>query len=132
MPTQIPAPRLAALAIGVGRLGLGAALLVQPEQGTRMLGLDTVTAVRISWLSRMTAARDIALGAGTVASAITGRDSGWWLIGGAASDAVDAVALAGAVRAGRLPPARAGAMVALALGAAVLGGVVAEAVRHSG
>jgi hypothetical protein len=129
MRLRSPSPRTAAIAIGAGRVGLGTGFLLLPEQSTRMLGLDAVTARRISWLARMTAARDIALGAGTVTSAVSRHDPSWWLLGGAISDAVDAVALAGAVRAKRLPVTRAGAMVFLAAAAAAAGAVVADRSR---
>jgi len=131
----VPLPRvntrLAGLAFGVGRLVLGGVFLIRPEGSTRLLGLDAVTARRITWLARMAAARDVALGAGTVVSSWTGRDPALWLVGGAVSDAVDAVVIADAVRTRRLPAAKAGAMVVLAAAAAALGAAVAADGRRS-
>jgi hypothetical protein len=129
MNLRLPTPRTSGIAIGIGRIGLGGAFMASPEFSTRVLGLDAVTARRVSWLARMLAVRDIALGAGTIASSVTGRDASLWLLGGAVSDAVDAAAITGAVRAKRLPAAKAGAMVLLAAGAAALGAVVAGQAR---
>jgi hypothetical protein len=130
MFSRLPSPRTSGVAIGAGRVALGTAFMAFPQQSTMLLGLDAVTATRITWLARMTAARDIALGVGTVASSVNGRDAAIWLLGGAVSDAVDAAAIAGAVYARRLPAARAGAMVVLAAGAAAAGAVLAGQARH--
>ncbi|MGH8959695.1 MAG: hypothetical protein ACRDWT_00555 [Jatrophihabitantaceae bacterium] len=89
-----------ARSIGLGRLVFGTALLLAPVASTRVLGLDTATAKRVSFLARMTAARDIAIGAGTAAAA--GRRPVGWLLAGAAADACDAVVIAQALRSGRL------------------------------
>jgi hypothetical protein len=125
-----PTARTLGIAIGAGRIGLGGAFLAAPETSTRLLGLDAVTARRISWLARMTAARDIALGVGTLVSSLSGRDAEIWLLGGAASDAVDSIAIAAAVKAGRLPVLKAGSMVLLAAAAAAAGIAVADQLRH--
>lgn len=116
--------RMPGLLIGFGRLSLGGLFLAAPETATRLLGLDAVTATRVSWLARMTAIRDCTLGAGTVLSSITGHGAAPWLLAGAVSDAGDAVAIGLAIREGRLPAAKAGAMVALA-GGATLAGILA-------
>lgn len=126
---RTPSPRAAAIALGAGRVGLGSSFLTWPEHSTRLLGLDAVTARRISWLARMTAIRDISLGVGTLTSAITYRDCFPWLLGGAISDLVDSLAIAEAVREKRLPVLEAGPMVLLAAGAAAAGAVVAERMR---
>ncbi len=125
----VPSARTAAIAIGAGRVGLGSSFLVLPEQSTRILGLDAVTARRITWLARMTAIRDISLGVGTLTSALRRRDCVPWLVGGAVSDLVDSLAIAEAVREKRLPILSAGPMVLLAAGAAAIGAVVAERIR---
>ena len=122
--------RMPGLLIGLGRLGLGGLFLAAPETATRLLGLDAVTATRVSWLARMTAIRDCTLGAGTVLSSIAGHGSTPWLLAGAVSDAGDAAAIGLAIRDGRLPAARAGATVALA-GGATLAGVLAARPRRA-
>ena len=113
--------RKSAALMGLSRLGFGALMLGRPVLATTALGLDSATATRIVWLARMTAARDIALGAGALDAGLRGADGRPWLVAGAGSDLVDAVALTMAVRDGRLPAVRAGGMAALAVGAAVAG-----------
>jgi hypothetical protein len=105
-------PHPIALVIGAGRLLLGAAFLASPVASMRVLGLDSATAKRITVLARMAAARDIGLGAGTLAAGTLGRADGadsagpggvaWWLVAGAFADAVDAAVIAGALRRGAL------------------------------
>jgi len=87
--------------LAVGRVLFAAAFLAAPVPAARLLGADTATAQRVSWLTRMMAVRDGALGAGAL-SAARGGDPGLWLIGGAVSDAVDAMVLAGALKQGRI------------------------------
>ena len=119
-------PRALAGCIGTGRVLLGSAFLAAPVASTRALGLDSATAKRVSFLARMMAARDVAIGAGTAAAARAGGRPGGWLLAGAFADAADAVVIVGALRRGRAngPVAAgvAGGAVALAAAAAV-GGV---------
>jgi hypothetical protein len=114
-PKSLPDARSVAMQVGVGRTLFGAAALAAPVGMVRLLGLDTATAQRVTWLARMAAARDCALGAGTVVTARSGRGAAGWLLAGAAADAVDALVVYGAVRQGRL---RGAAPVGLAIGAA--------------
>ena len=65
-------PRALAGCIGTGRVLLGSAFLAAPVASTRALGLDSATAKRVSFLARMMAARDVAIGAGTAAAARAG------------------------------------------------------------
>jgi hypothetical protein len=132
MSVRQPSKRATAIAIGAGRTGLGVAFLLRPEQSTRLLGLDSISARRVSWLARMTAIRDIALGVGTTVSTVAGRDASLWLLGGAVSDAVDALAIGEAVRSARLPATKAAPMVVLAAGAAVIGALTALDVHRGG
>lgn len=85
----------------MGRLLLGGGFLVAPVASTRVLGVDTATAKRVSFLAQMMAARDMAIGAGTAASSTGGRNPAGWLLAGAVADATDAVVIAGALRSGR-------------------------------
>jgi hypothetical protein len=95
---------------------IGTTLLAAPVAGVRVVGGDSATAHRVSWLSRMLAGRDVALAVGALTAEARGRDSSGWIAAGAAADAVDAVALGVALREGRLGGGRA----AFAAGVAVL------------
>jgi hypothetical protein len=90
-----------------GRVAVGAAVLARPEVLARGLRVDTATARRTAWLARMFAVRDLALGAGALHALTRGGRARPWLLLSALADAVDAVALAGAVRQRRVaaPPA---------------------------
>ncbi|HEY2300135.1 MAG TPA: hypothetical protein VGH43_20600 [Jatrophihabitans sp.] len=125
---SIADPQDVVLAIGVGRVAIGTTFLLAPRLSVRILGVDTASAKRMTFLARMTAARDIGLGAGTL-DAASSTAVVPWLMAGAAADAVDALALAGAMKRGvvRGVPA-AGTVVGAAMVAAV-GVWAARAVR---
>ena len=89
------------LQLTAGRLVIAAALLAVPVPAVRMLGTDTATARRVSWLTRMLAVRDGAIATGGLATLRRGSNPAPWLLAGAVSDAVDAVVL-DALRARRL------------------------------
>lgn len=124
--------------IGIGRSVLGAAFLADPELAVRVIGADSATAARVTWLSRMAAIRDLALGAGTSISTLSarrsarkGHDSTTWLLAGAICDAVDATAIATAARQHRLDPVRGYLGALLAAGAALLSGAaVVDSLRR--
>jgi hypothetical protein len=90
-------------ALAAVRVGIGAAMLARPELLPRTLGVDAGTAARVSWLVRMLGAREVALGAGTLAAARRG-DARDWILAEAVSDAVDALAFAGAAERGHANP----------------------------
>jgi hypothetical protein len=119
----LSAAQSTATVLGLGRVALGAVFLVAPVLSTRVLGVDHTTAERISFLARMTAMRDIALGAGTLYTAAKGpgRACVPWLLAGAGSDAVDAAVIGAALRRGGARGPSAGALVAGALAAAATG-----------
>jgi hypothetical protein len=96
---SLPTPQSIALGIGMGRLVVGGTFLIAPVLSVRVLGMDTATAKRITFLARMAAARDISLAAGTL-NAGSSAAAVPWLLAGAASDAVDAAVIAGAMRSG--------------------------------
>src|SRR3954454_13431001 len=107
--------------LALGRIGFAAAFLTAPVPALRSLGADTATAQRVSWLNRMMAVRDGALAVGALVADRTGGDPRPWLVAGAVSDAVDALAFAEALKQGRLkgiaPPVIApGALVVAGLG----------------
>jgi hypothetical protein len=122
-PSQPSAPGLA-LQLGAARTVLGSLVLVAPVPAARLLGADTATARRVSWLSRMVGVRDAAIGVGTVVTA-RGGDPRGWLVAGAVSDLVDAAVLARARRQGRVGGASSvvvpGAALAAATGFAAAG-----------
>ncbi len=129
---RLPSTRTIGLSIGAGRVAIGAVFLATPVASVRLLGLDTATATRITWLARMTAARDTVLGAGTIASARRGPGAASWLVAGAVSDAADAAVIVAALREGKIRGWRAQAVAAGAVGAAVLAAAAAaDAVRNA-
>jgi hypothetical protein len=125
-PVSVPrlrrllAPRALARSIGVGRLLLGGGFLLAPVASTRVLGLDTASAKRVSFLAQMMAARDMAIGAGTAAASVGDRQPAAWLLAGAVADATDAVVIAGALKAGRVRGPIASAIVVGAAAAAAV------------
>lgn len=114
------APKALARSIGVGRVLAGGGFLLAPVASTRILGLDTATAKRVSFLARMMAARDIVIGAGTAAASGESGRPGLWLLAGAVADATDAVVITGALKQGRARGPVAAAVVAVAAGAAAV------------
>ena len=108
-------------ATGMLRVGVGAALLARPATLPKALGVDSVTARQVRWLSAMLGARDLALGAGLVHAARTKRDPRPWLLAAAFSDAVDALAFGRAALRGDV-----GAAAGLLCFGAAATGVVAE------
>jgi hypothetical protein len=79
----------------------------------------------------MMGARDAAIGVGGVA-ALRGKGGagGPWLLAGAASDAVDALVIAGALKRGRIKGIVPAAIVPLAAGTAAFGAVTALRLRR--
>ena len=119
-----------ALAIGGGRTLIGLVFGAAPVTAIRSMGVDGATATRVEWLARMTAARDAVLGAGTLAATRSGRGSRSWLLAGAASDAVDALAVTAAIRSRRVGGPGAWGAGALGAGAALVGVWAALATRR--
>lgn len=129
LPAAFPSARTVGIAIGAGRAALGAGFLLAPVASVRVLGLDTATAQRVTWLAQMAAVRDGALGAGTAAATARGRGGGW-LLAGAASDLTDAVVISAALRQGRLRGVRAQAVVGFAAAMAAMAGWAAVSGRR--
>jgi hypothetical protein len=113
--------------IGAGRGALGGAFLGAPAWAMRILGVDPGTAQRIVFLTRMTAARDLGLGMGTLAA---GRAASPWLLAGAFADAVDAIVIAAALRRGPARGVVAVGAVAAAVGGAASSVLLARALRR--
>src|SRR5579875_2795295 len=116
----LPSPQAVVLALGLGRLAIGAGFLAAPVLSTRVLGLDTATAKRVSFLARMAAVRDLGLGGGLLAAGPKPAAVPW-LLAGAGCDVVDATVILGAMRKRATGgPVAVGVSVG-ALGAAALG-----------
>jgi hypothetical protein len=128
---ELPDPNALAVQIAAGRSVIAAAIMAAPVMTVRLAGTDTATARRVSWLTRMMAIRDGAIGVGGVLAARRGGNVVPWLLAGAASDAVDAVVLAGALRAGRAKGIAAALTVPLAGGTAIAGALTAARLRRN-
>jgi hypothetical protein len=115
-----PGGRLVGIALGAGRVALGAAFLARPIAATTALGADRGTARRIAWLARLAAVRDIVLGSGALLTVGDPPAQARWLLAGAAADVADAAIITDAIRRGPLTPVRAYPMVAGAAAAAGL------------
>lgn len=125
----LPTPQSVVLGFGIGRVALGTAFLVAPVASTRVLGLDSATAKRVTFLARMAAARDIGLGAGTLSAGPT-RAAVPWLLAGAGADLVDATVLVGALRKGVARGLPAAAITVGAVAGAGIGFGAAVALRR--
>lgn len=106
--------------LSVGRAAAGVSMIARPRMLPTTLGVDSAAATRMSWVTQMLGAREVALGAGTWAALRHGdrRATRLWLYAGLLSDAVDAIAIGAAVAQGRVSKVTGGAVVAIA-GAAV-------------
>jgi hypothetical protein len=120
---------LVAVAVPAGRVAIAATMFAAPTLTVRSLGTDTATARRVTFLTRMMAVRDGALGAGGVLAARRGQ-VGPWLLAAAACDATDAVVVTAAIRAGRLRGPGAAALVPFAAVTAVIQAVAAVRLHH--
>jgi hypothetical protein len=118
--SRLPSPGRVGALIGAGRTAIGVAFLAAPVTSVRVLGLETATSERVTWLAQMAAIRDTVIGAGTLASARRPSGAGW-LMAGAVADLTDAVVIGSAVRRGRLGGLAAQGIVVGAAGAAVAG-----------
>ena len=127
---HLPANRLIAAGIGGGRIAIGVSFLSSPVRFLRMIGLDTASATRVTWLARTAGVRDVVLGVGTLVVAVTGRSDTSWLLAGAACDAVDALVTGAAAREGRISRVR-GALVTAGAVASVAAGIAAFAAGRS-
>ena len=109
--------------LAAGRAGAGALMVVRPRAVPQLLGVDSATATRMGWAVQMLGARELALGLGTLVALRRpdGRGSRLWLAAGILSDAVDALAVTGALARGRVRKGSGGALLAVAVGAVTLG-----------
>ena len=117
--------------LAAGRVGVGLGMLARPADLPKVLGVDSATAERMAWVTRMLGVREAVVGLGTL-DALRSGGARPWVLGGAVVDAVDAAVFAGAAARGRVRPllgggfALAGAAIAAAQLAAALGPRVGE------
>ena len=126
LPAAALSPARLAGAVGAGRVLLGVGFLLAPTVSVRVLGVDTGTAKRMRFLARMTAARDIGIGVGTLAAG-PGGDAAPWLLAGALADITDGVVIAAAMRTG---VTRGVSAAGIAVGAVATGAVSVWAARR--
>ena len=109
--------------LALGRAGVGLIMIARPRVLPELLGVDSATSVRMGWSTQMLGARELAVGLGTLAALRwpDRRAARLWLAGGVLCDAVDALAVGGALAKGRVSKASGGAVVAVALAAVALG-----------
>ncbi|HEU0132284.1 MAG TPA: hypothetical protein VFQ85_14945 [Mycobacteriales bacterium] len=86
--------------VALGRVGIGLGMLARPRLLPAVVGVDSGTAARVSWVVRMLGVREVVLGAGALAALRRGADARDWVLAQAVSDAVDSAAFAGAVARG--------------------------------
>ena len=115
--------RVAPEHLALGRAGAGSVMVLRPRLLPQLLGVDSATATRMGWAVQMLGAREVALGLGTLAAlrrpdAVAART---WVAAGVLCDAVDVLAVGGALLRGRLRPGSGGAVLAVAAGAVALG-----------
>jgi len=117
----------AAVALGAGRVAVGATALAAPGRMARAwAGLDPARTPTARMVATSLGIRDLVLGIGLLRALRRDQDAREWLCYGAAADAVDA---AGVLRnLGNLPPAGKLALP-LAAGAAALGVALAGSTK---
>ena len=109
--------------LAAGRTGAGAVMLARPRLMPQVMGVDSASAARSTWVVQMLGAREIALGLGTLASLRMDdrRATRTWLTAGVLCDGLDAVVVGAGVLSGRLSKPVGGAVVLTALAAAAGG-----------
>ena len=114
---------LTPLRVAQARTAVGTGLLLRPALLTRSMGVPPEAAEQTGWAVQMLGAREVALGVGTLAALRTPdrRASRTWLAAGVLCDAVDAVAITGALLRGRVRKGTGAAVLAVALSAVALG-----------
>ena len=90
----------------VVRTSIGASMLVRPTLLPRVLGTDSATAARSSWMVQMAGAREVALGVGTLVAVRRPdtRAARLWILASLVADAMDAVIFSAAAGRGRVSP----------------------------
>ena len=120
---QAAAERATPEQLALGRVGAGTVMVVRPRLLPRLLGVDSATSARVGWAVQMLGVRDAALGLGTLVALRAGdrRAARTWLAAGVLCDAVDALAVSGALARGRVSKGWGISFVATALGSVARG-----------
>lgn len=119
-------------ALGVTRLAIGAGLVIGPAGFGKALGLTQEQAHQSRWLARLTGAREIAIGLGTLQAWRRGESTSGWVAAQGISDASDSVAFATVALQGKVSPVKGWGMSLFALSGAVSEGLTAYALRRQG
>ena len=118
----VAAERATPAHLAVGRAGAGAVMVLRPRLLPGLLGVDSATATRVAWSVQMLGARELALGLGTLAAAQADRrGTRLWVAAGVLCDAVDVLALAGALARGRVRKGAGTAALGVAAAAVAVG-----------
>lgn len=107
---------LTPLRLSQARTAAGVSMVVAPGRTAAVMGVPGPAARDTSWVVQMLGAREIALGGGAWLALRRGdgRAARLWLAAGLVADAVDALAVAGAVGRGRVRPLLGVPLVAVA------------------
>jgi hypothetical protein len=122
-PLQALVDRVTPAHLAMGRAGAGAVMVLRPRTLPQLMGVDSATAARIAWSLQMLGARELALGLGTLVSLrrMEQGASRAWVAAGVLCDAVDVLAVAGALARGRVSKGTGTAVLAVSAGAVGLG-----------
>lgn len=117
------AERVGAEHLALLRTGAGVVMVGRPRTLPQLMGVDSATATRLAWAVQMLGAREITMGLGTLVAL---RDPGsraarTWVAAGALTDALDVLAVGGALLRGRVRASSGAAVVVTATAAVVLG-----------
>ena len=128
-PTSTTHRLLAPRPVALGRAGAGVVMLARPSLLPRVIGIDSASAARTTWLVQMLGARELALGLGALHELRRGdgRAARVWLTAGLLSDTADALVMAAAVSRGKASKVPGLATICLALSSIVIQG---DAVRR--
>ena len=81
--------------LALGRVAVGVLMLLKPEEATRgWIGRRAASYGGTQTVVRAFGARDLSLGAGTLASLMAGQDARDWVVAGAFADVADLTATA--------------------------------------
>ena len=117
LPGEVP-PNLFPI-LGTGRILIGAGLIFAPGGLARGLGIEPQSAAASRWLTRITGAREVAIGIGAVRAWHRDDDPSGWILAQAISDSSDAVAFGAAAVSGKVSAKRGIGMAVFAASGAV-------------
>lgn len=106
--------------LSLGRIAIGAVTLAAPNAGARLFALDPRSNPQLGFMGRLFGAREIALGAVTLASKGALRRN--LTLVGMAVDGADAASAVIETSQGSIPKMAGGPMIGVALGAVAAGG----------